>query len=58
MQSPDSQQIVRRFFEAFEILKEMRVIRGISLSSSSYTRVPKIEEPIRTMVEPQSTAIG
>lgn len=29
MQSPDSQQIVRRFFEALEMLKAMRVIRGI-----------------------------
>ncbi len=29
MQSPDSQQIVRRFFDALEMLKAMRVIRGI-----------------------------
>lgn len=35
MQPTDSQQIVRRFFECIEMLKEMRVIRGISLSFSS-----------------------
>lgn len=29
MQSPASQQIVQRFFEALENLKAMRVIRGI-----------------------------
>lgn len=29
MQSPASQQIVQRFFEALEMLKAMRVIRGI-----------------------------
>lgn len=29
MQSPASQQVIRRFFEALEMLKAMREIRGI-----------------------------
>lgn len=40
MQSPDSQQVVRRFFEVLYMLKAMRVIRGIE----TFTREHRINK--------------
>lgn len=36
MQSPDSQQIVLRFFEALRMLKQVGTIRGISNFTDDY----------------------